>query len=1087
MNRKHVKSDMDSGLGSDEDRRGRSTKEQKQLRNQQLLSGCFIDAANLSDDAEVDQRRSDERRQGALLFQTSVPHFSMLQMSNSQEEASNFSGSSDNLSQFPETNTPYNSIVHLDNEEPDAARKSPLGFYVDLSDVPDTPKSQPSSSATKNIFSMVIDFEGPKKEKPMKLTSSYAVHKKAKLANKSSLTTKANGSLSSSVSSVNSISMAGTSRQSEEHDPKLSKGISCEVLSVSLIKKLSISSKSSSSTENFEKMSETSAKDSVDEEHIECDNAEKMEENLEGTNREEVFVENKSRDNNKADEGSKECNNNLQNQERTEMPVKVEPAAASPHQFVRLSDLECQKPARVDLNFTPRMSRSIPESSWVESPLLMSNSVGYRSAPHPLEPELTTSRGSDTLSHSFESSTSSSQPKKMVRRLGTDLLRMFLEEIGPDVTVEVEGHKMKAHKCILASRCQYFAALVSGNWLEKSGNVISLQGFSYESVYFALCHIYSGAAHVPDSISLVELASLADMLGLEGLKEVVEHALKLRHCHNFHRPCAGCCTGVLEVLPLSAAYGLDELYQRCLHWVTQHFVRVWPSRAFASLPRELREKCYQQHVVHMTPDKVLETIVQCEKVLSTLPAMRWSEPVSQLVVQLTDACHLYHRQHFAAVLGSRYVAGLDAGLGFGVAQVEDQMLAAAKNLGVEQACKSYTRCSKMLNQSWSRPFGDMLNKIKSQLEQCLVSQADRLIRSNAWLRLDTALRSRIKELTPALEPASRLPRATHLRHKKPSASSAAKSGTSATLNVSSSDSSRNSSPITQQQQQHAVVGGAGRSNGNTTSLRRSLLLAAKAPQQQDALGATTKPPPQHKRTNSGGGGISTLTQPTAASAAKSAAARVAREARQRQAAAQAPQRLLGRTQPHSLHLQRTSNTTRQSYSSRATSGLSTTITSGVSRNSSTTSVGKSREPIRAAGAPKMGAGRCPGGGGGGGSRSSSPMKSDTSRTSSPRKLQENSSGKSSGSRVSSPVKTATTSKDASAPAPAPARRNVKNVASAASVGSTTTTSLRKTAANAPSAMSRKEEVHVQETKSPAVLQRSSTFLKDEPTVLGKII
>nr|CAH7714726.1 unnamed protein product [Callosobruchus chinensis] len=691
------------------------------------------------------------------------------------------------------------------------------------------------------------------------------------------------------------------------------------------------------------------------------------------------------------------------------------------------------------------MSRSIPESSWVESPLLMSNSVGYRSAPHPLEPELTTSQGSDTLSHSFDSTSSSNQPKKMVRRLGTDLLRMFLEEIGPDVTVEVEGHKMKAHKCILASRCQYFAALVSGNWLEKSGNVISLQGFSYESVYFALCHIYSGAAHVPDSISLVELASLADMLGLEGLKEVVEHALKLRHCHNFHRPCAGCCTGVLEVLPLSAAYGLDELYQRCLHWVTQHFVRVWPSRAFASLPRELREKCYQQHVVHMTPDKVLETIVQCEKVVSTLPAMRWSEPVSQLVVQLTDACHLYHRQHFAAVLGSRYVAGLDAGLGFGVAQVEDQMLAAAKNLGVEQACKSYTRCCKMLNQSWSRPFGDMLNKIKSQLEQCLVSQADRLIRSNAWLRLDTTLRSRIKELTPTLEPASRLPRATHLRHKKPSPS-LAKSGTGATLTVSSSDSSRNSSPITQQQQHAVAAGGAGRSNGNATSLRRSLLLAAKAPQQQDALAAATN--------SGGGGGGSTLTQPTAASAAKCAAARVAREARQRQAAAQAPQRPSGR-------LQRTSNATRQSYSSRTTSGLSTTITSGASRNSSTSSVG-SREPV----ASKVGAVRRPDD-----SRSSSPMKSDASRTSSPRKLQENGSSKNS-SRVSSPVKTTATTLKNAGGAP---RRHAKNV-----VGPTTT--MRKTA----TVTSRKEEVHVQETK-PAVLQRSSTFLKDEPTVLGKII
>lgn len=165
-----------------------------------------------------------------------------------------------------------------------------------------------------------------------------------------------------------------------------------------------------------------------------------------------------------------------------------------------------------------------------------------------------------------------------------------------------------------------------------------------------MCHIYSGAAHVPDSISVIELASLADMLGLEGLKEVVEHALKQRYCHNFHKPCPGCCTGVTEVLMLSAAYGLDDLYQKCLQWITQNFVKIWPSRGFSSLPRELREKCYQQHVVHMTPDRVLETKTACEKILTSLPTNRWAESIQQLTQQLVDACHLYHRQHYAAVL-----------------------------------------------------------------------------------------------------------------------------------------------------------------------------------------------------------------------------------------------------------------------------------------------------------------------------------------------------------------------------------------------------------------------------------------------------
>ncbi|ENN73392.1 hypothetical protein YQE_09954, partial [Dendroctonus ponderosae] len=777
MNRKHVNCDMDSGLGSDEDRRGSRTKEEKQLHNQQLLSGCFIDAASLSDEAEVvDQRRNDERRQGALVFQSSIPQFSMLQMSSyagGDEVASSRSSAC-----FPDTSTPYNSIVQLDTaEDMDRSKnKSPLGFYVDLSQVPETPHTPPSTSSKKNIFSMVIDFEGPKKDKPIKLTSSYNAYKKPRP--KPSQLSRCNGSLSSSVSSVNSTCMASTSRQGEEHEAGTSGASSLTVLSASLVRNLSVSTKSSSDESSDKNIVEKSEDEPLGESLLMslCDDGDEVVE---------------------------------------EVSVAASEAPNACPQFVKLSDMECQKP-RVDLSFTPKMSRSIPESHWVESPFLMSRSTCYRSAPHPIDPEpLISECGSD--SESAITNTSISQPKKAVRRLGTDLLRMFLEEINPDVVVKVDSHKLKAHKCILASRCQYFAAMLSGNWLEKSGNVISLPGFSYESVYFSLCHIYSGAAHVPDSISLVELASLADMLGLEGLKEVVEHALKQRHCHNFHRPCAGCCTGVLEVLPLSAAYGLDDLYQKCLQWITQHFVRVWPSRAFASLPRELREKCYQQHVVHMSPDKVLETMSSCNKVLATLPAMRWAEPINHLVVQLSDACHLYHRQHFAAVLGSAAFHALDSGLGFGVCEVEDQMLNAAKNLGVEQACRSYARCCKMLDAHWSRPFADLLNKIKIQLEQCLVNQADRLIRSNAWLRLDTVLRTRIKELTPSIEAQSRLPRANPLRNKKPPISG--KNASQSPL-VSSSDSSRNSSPGVNQ----------ARLQGGSPSLRRSLLLAAKAPQ-----------------------------------------------------------------------------------------------------------------------------------------------------------------------------------------------------------------------------------------------------------------
>ncbi|XP_022905702.1 BTB/POZ domain-containing protein 8 [Onthophagus taurus] len=712
---------MDSGLGSDEERRGRTTKEQKQRHNQQLLTGCFINGGGIDSvrsdgggendipintNGDMARRSHHERRQGALLFQTSIPQYSTMHMP-----------------ECSPPDTPYNSIVHIEDEPPPQEieqHKAPLRFYVDLSEVedPEPPIPPPSTSAKKNIFSMVIDFQAPKKDMPKNLRRSRG------------------GSAASSSSNGDSNG-GGMKNGGESSNGHQSNG--------------------ESSDYNGEGCSKTLRK-GVSEEIKDED---------------EVRI---------SPESVKHSNS-------------VEPETK---QFVKLSDLERQSPI-VDLTVLPRMTRSIPESSWVEEPLLMSRSMGYRSAPRPLPPEpseMSDSSGSDT--------------GQCQKRLGTDLLKMFLEEIGPDVHVKVAGRIIKAHRCILVSRCQYFAGSLSGH----HEDVINLRGFTYEVVHFAMCHIYSGASHVPDSISLEELAALADLLGLEGLKEVVAHALKSRHCHNFHKPCPGCLTGIPEVLPLAAAHGLDELYQRCLQWLTLYYERTWPTRAFVSMPKELREKCLQQHLVHMTNENVLSTILSCDKLLGNLPQLSWCDPVIQLGLQLADASQLFLRQHLSTVLSSNSFTSLDSEM---LQRLEEQFLNAAEAIGPEQACKSYGKCHKMLDQIYSKDHIELLRKLDKQLEQSLAARADKATRCPAWQRLEPALRARVRE---AARP-SRLPRA------------------------SSSDSSRTSSPATS------------RAPAGSPSLRRSLLLAARAPQ--------IPPSPSTTRRNN-----SSLTRPTQSSAAKSA-------------------------------------------------------------------------------------------------------------------------------------------------------------------------------------------------------------------------
>ncbi|XP_076248847.1 uncharacterized protein LOC143188463 isoform X1 [Calliopsis andreniformis] len=472
---------------------------------------------------------------------------------------------------------------------------------------------------------------------------------------------------------------------------------------------------------------------------------------------------------------------------------------ASTSNFVRLSDLDKTPVTSHTTDIltikeersTYRMCNSIPETSWIESKLVMTRTNGsVRPLPRKFTSVMSTSLpskqkspleeltgeydGEGIISESDLSSMQSSMGRsgaegsteetetssiaggRPYNRLGEDLLRMFLEEINPDITIDVAGRRIRAHKCILSSRCQYFAAILSGGWIESTGNVISLQGYSYDAVHFALCHIYSGESNIPDSISIVELATLADMLCLEGLKEVIGYTLKTKYCHLFHKPCQICAVGVLECMPLAAAYGLDEVYRKSLRWITRHFVRIWPCKAFATLPRELMEKCYHQHIVHMSTDNVLQTMMDCDKLLATLPNVRWAEPVFRMVSNLLETSVKFLSDNFSGVLGNENFQSLGRELTWNISRLEDNFLAAAERLPPEQACKSYSKLHKMLASAqmdeaqekikWGPLFIDFLNKIQSRVEKCLVRDAARAARTTTWLKMDLELRRRIQEL-----------------------------------------------------------------------------------------------------------------------------------------------------------------------------------------------------------------------------------------------------------------------------------------------------------------------------------------------------
>lgn len=60
----------------------------------------------------------------------------------------------------------------------------------------------------------------------------------------------------------------------------------------------------------------------------------------------------------------------------------------------------------------------------------------------------------------------------------------------------------------------------------------------------------------------------------------------------------------------------------------------------------------------MSADNILETILCVDKLLATIPNVRWAEIVHELVASLADSCQLYMTQHFASILSNPRLVNL---------------------------------------------------------------------------------------------------------------------------------------------------------------------------------------------------------------------------------------------------------------------------------------------------------------------------------------------------------------------------------------------------------------------------------------------
>ncbi|KAL5108285.1 BTB/POZ domain-containing protein 9 [Taenia crassiceps] len=90
------------------------------------------------------------------------------------------------------------------------------------------------------------------------------------------------------------------------------------------------------------------------------------------------------------------------------------------------------------------------------------------------------------------------------------IAKLFKTKDFTDITLIVGGTRFDAHRVILASRCDYFRALLFGGLAETHSSIIRLNGISSSAFFHVLEYIYTGKL----SISGVSIEDAFDILGL---------------------------------------------------------------------------------------------------------------------------------------------------------------------------------------------------------------------------------------------------------------------------------------------------------------------------------------------------------------------------------------------------------------------------------------------------------------------------------------------------------------------------------------------------------------------------------------------
>ncbi|XP_032772341.1 BTB/POZ domain-containing protein 8 [Rattus rattus] len=241
---------------------------------------------------------------------------------------------------------------------------------------------------------------------------------------------------------------------------------------------------------------------------------------------------------------------------------------------------------------------------------------------------------------------------ELASELGADLLKLYLSQDYHDIDICVDGKSFKAHRAILSARSSYFAAMLSGCWAESSQECVTLQGITHVEMSVMMHFIYGGTLDFPEKANVGQILNVADMYGLEGLREVAIYVLRRDYCNFFQKPVPRTWASILECLVIAHSVGVESLFADCMNCIISHFARFWSERSFANVPPEIQKTCLSMQIQSLNYGNAALLLMESDKLITGLPRVKWTEAALSMASQLQGECVTFIVQNFSQIIES---------------------------------------------------------------------------------------------------------------------------------------------------------------------------------------------------------------------------------------------------------------------------------------------------------------------------------------------------------------------------------------------------------------------------------------------------